>query len=140
MYCNILSDHDCNICIFRAIDFQALLGTVGGYIGLILGYTVLQIPDFLVTVFGRMKRSRYLNRFIDPNRNVVSTFPHTMSTSLANQIELEPKYKMDKIDDLIHLKIRKALEAYDEKLNSKLNNAIAEINTKIGKLSRDLKD
>ena len=30
--------------IFRAIDFQALLGNAGGAIGLILGYSILQIP------------------------------------------------------------------------------------------------
>ena len=33
---------------FRAIDVQALIGTIGGYIGLCLGYTILQIPEFLL--------------------------------------------------------------------------------------------
>ena len=33
--------------IYRAIDFNALIGTIGGYIGLFLGYSILQIPDFL---------------------------------------------------------------------------------------------
>ena len=35
---------------FRAIDIQALIGNVGGYIGLCLGYSILQIPDFVVFI------------------------------------------------------------------------------------------
>ena len=35
------------IYISRAIDLQELIGNIGGYIGLLLGYSILQIPDFL---------------------------------------------------------------------------------------------
>ena len=31
----------------RAIDIQSLVGNIGGYIGLCLGYCFLQIPDHL---------------------------------------------------------------------------------------------
>ena len=31
----------------KAIDLNGLVGYIGGYIGLILGYSILQIPDFL---------------------------------------------------------------------------------------------
>ena len=34
------------IYISRAIDLQELIGNIGGYIGLLLGYSILQIPDF----------------------------------------------------------------------------------------------
>ena len=34
----------------RAIDIQALIGNIGGYIGLFLGYSILQIPDFVLFI------------------------------------------------------------------------------------------
>ena len=39
--------------IFRAIDIQALIGTIGGYIGLFLGYSILQIPNTLTLLIKR---------------------------------------------------------------------------------------
>ena len=41
---------------FRAIDIQDLIGNVGGYIGLFLGYSFLQIPEFMILVYLRAKR------------------------------------------------------------------------------------
>ena len=43
---NMLSNLE--ILWFRAIDIQGLIGNVGGYIGLLLGYSFLQIPDFII--------------------------------------------------------------------------------------------
>ena len=39
----------------RAIDIQSLIGTVGGYIGLFLGYSVLQIPIALMAIVRQLK-------------------------------------------------------------------------------------
>ena len=44
---------------FREIDMQALIGNVGGYIGLCLGYTILQIPEYLQAVFHRYKERNW---------------------------------------------------------------------------------
>ena len=41
---------------FRAIDIQALIGTIGGYIGLFLGYSVLQIPSMLALLICRTNK------------------------------------------------------------------------------------
>ena len=38
----------------RAIDIQALIGNIGGYIGLCLGYSILQIPDFIVFILCKL--------------------------------------------------------------------------------------
>ena len=38
---------------FRAIDTQGLIGNIGGYIGLVLGYSLLQIPDFIIFIVRR---------------------------------------------------------------------------------------
>ena len=48
-----------NLCS-RAIDIQALVGNIGGYIGLFLGYSILQIPDFIVLIFYKVKM--YISR------------------------------------------------------------------------------
>ena len=42
--------------ICRAIDFQALVGNIGGYIGLLLGYSLLQIPDLITWIVFKSKR------------------------------------------------------------------------------------
>ena len=41
---------------YRAIDVQALVGNAGGYIGLLLGYSVLQIPEFFLLILKNLKR------------------------------------------------------------------------------------
>ena len=53
---------------FRAIDTQGLIGNIGGYIGLVLGYSLLQIPDFIIFIVRRtngwrseINKSRYHN-------------------------------------------------------------------------------
>ena len=43
----------------KDIDINTLIGYIGGYIGLILGYSILQIPEYLV-VFIRKVKSYYL--------------------------------------------------------------------------------
>ena len=123
------SDHALQIRILRAIDFQGLLGTVGGYIGLILGYTVIQLPEFLATVFGKMRTTvqRFVNKQNQRKVNSICVLPRTIDTTPSNGIQIETKYGMENIDDFMQLKIRKWFKEHDDKLdriNSKLNNAI----------------
>ena len=40
----------------RATTFEELFGQVVGWIGVILGYSLLQIPDFLLMSFNALKR------------------------------------------------------------------------------------
>ena len=44
----------------RVLDLHGLIGYIGGYIGLFLGYSIIQIPDF-ISVFAR-KFESYLKR------------------------------------------------------------------------------
>ena len=39
----------------KAIDFNALIGYIGGYIGLILGYSILNIPEYIVLLIEKFK-------------------------------------------------------------------------------------
>ena len=51
----------------RAIDAQALIGTIGGYIGLFLGYSLLQIPN-AITFFVKRLRNLLTNRVLTPSK------------------------------------------------------------------------
>ena len=39
----------------KDIDINTLIGYIGGYIGLILGYSILQIPEYLVVFILKVK-------------------------------------------------------------------------------------
>ena len=48
-------DHH-NTSFYRAFDVQALVGNISGYIGLCLGYSLLQIPQLVIMIFFKAKR------------------------------------------------------------------------------------
>ncbi len=48
--------------VFRAIDVQALVGNVGGYIGLCLGYNFLQIPGLVLVMFRKWRAFNFLSK------------------------------------------------------------------------------
>ena len=41
--------------IHRAININGLIGTVGGYVGLCLGYSLLQLPDLILYMMAKYK-------------------------------------------------------------------------------------
>ena len=45
----------CDIHLHRSIDGHSLIGNIGGYIGLCLGYNLLQVPALLVFVLRILK-------------------------------------------------------------------------------------
>ena len=54
----------------RAIDTQELIGNIGGYIGLCLGYSLLQIPELLLALF-RKTNKFYLAMGEKASENIV---------------------------------------------------------------------
>ena len=42
--------------IYRAIDFNTLIGNIGGYVGLLLGVSILQAPTLMVQLFGNLMK------------------------------------------------------------------------------------
>ena len=61
--------------IYRAIDIQALIGTIGGYIGLFLGYSVLQIPNAIIFLIKKIRKWFSERRFKRKLNECVSTHP-----------------------------------------------------------------
>ena len=41
---------------YRAIDVNSLFGYMGGYVGVLLGYSVLQTPDLLLEAIETIRR------------------------------------------------------------------------------------
>ena len=41
----------------RAIDAHSLIGNMGGYVGLLLGFSILQVPGFVAKVFEKIRKS-----------------------------------------------------------------------------------
>ena len=66
----------------RAIGIQGLIGNVGGYIGLFLGYSFLQIPDFIIFIVLRAKS--WLERIREGgDRNLTKTSKVLVHESMA---------------------------------------------------------
>ena len=40
----------------RAYDIESLIGDIGGYMGLFLGYTILHLPNFFHVVMGLVQK------------------------------------------------------------------------------------
>ena len=73
---------------FRAIDFQALIGNIGGYIGLLLGYSLLQIPDLINWVM--LKSNRYFDKSSDKEHN---RDQHTKGKDVKHPTSHRNRYK-----------------------------------------------
>ena len=106
------------------MDFQGLIGNVGGYIGLCLGYSILQIPDFIPLLVFKLKkhfgtRHRMHNNqigFTPPITEKVEKMVQTQSSShanlsnsdnddLVNSLRLdvhEIKIELDKLREYVH--------------------------------------
>ena len=51
----------------KAMDFNALIGYIGGYIGLILGYSILHIPEYIVGFIEKFKAYHFYDSGIRSN-------------------------------------------------------------------------
>ena len=82
----------CRLIIFysRAIDIQALVGNIGGYIGLFLGYSILQIPDFIVVIFCKVKM------FMSRSRKGI-----TLNSNISFTTKQEGRKNVNSNDDLL---------------------------------------
>ena len=91
--------------LFRAIDINALIGTIGGYIGLFLGYSILQIPDFVFQVI-----TRYSNNKTKIQKNkeikISPTKVNIQSKFATEDITLKPDISNEEVVNIIQSFIR----------------------------------
>ena len=60
------------ISTFRAIDINVLIGNIGGYVGLLLGVSILQAPEALSRLFGMFSKF-YRHSILRSSINILST-------------------------------------------------------------------
>jgi hypothetical protein len=71
-----LRKYECQsfVCIFRAIDINSLIGNIGGYVGLLLGVSILQVPNLLLQLLGNV-----VNFYIKKRGQSVITSPDNVA-------------------------------------------------------------
>ena len=114
----------------RAIDIQALVGNVGGYIGLCLGYSILQIPDLVLLILYKVKmyvsRSKkgiikmdLRNSFMPKQENWTNARPNNDPISLSMDgrgIIFEKREDHDKILAMVQ-KQEQRIKSLEEKID-----------------------
>ena len=132
-FTNVLSNN-------RAVEFQELLGSVGGYIGLILGYTILQIPELIAMLFAKVKTLRFkvVGRHGDLKGNTISVLTSTDKVTNSNTFDIECGLKTE-IIETISIQKQPPFKL-EEKFESEVRRAILEINNKIDAISQDRKN
>ena len=76
--------------MIKAYDISALIGNVGGFIGLFLGYALMMIPDLLRTIILRFRI-----------RTNTETLDMDKSTIIENGELNEIKQKLDHLSNII---------------------------------------
>ena len=88
----------------RAIDINGLIGNIGGYIGLCLGYSILQIPEFVTLMVLKWRNRLSVYRM----KNVVSEISVPASGKEANiqmaNSSIQDRSKTDILNDIRFLK------------------------------------
>ena len=106
-------------CTSRAIDFQALIGNVGGYIGLVLGYSIVQIPDLILFLFWKLrkyylqhKQRNYINPTSNPSCSIL-----VKETQMGKVAESNTKIQENDIYKILH-SLKMDLDKTNQKIDS----------------------
>ena len=74
----------CYILLYRAIDVNSLIGNIGGYIGLCLGYSLLQVPLFIKKIVTKSLSQKSAVEQ-DPEAAYFQQLDATITKSWSNQ-------------------------------------------------------
>ena len=55
---------------YRAIDLNSLLGYMGGYVGVLLGFSILQIPDLLLAAIDKIKELFLVGKLVQTTSSI----------------------------------------------------------------------
>ena len=69
---------------YRSIDVHSLIGNIGGYIGLCLGYNLLQVPALITTVL-RILKDYFKSQKFFKSSNYISKSLGTNEDNLNGQ-------------------------------------------------------
>ena len=109
-------------CFILAYDFEAFVGNTGGYIGLFLGYALLQIPGILINIIswcGGYVFKRYKNNTQHRNKDgetlnyrknkLFNLLPGVSITQSALTSKVDDKTAFDEFKNLIKQEVEAQL-------------------------------
>jgi len=112
----------------RAVDFNALIGNIGGYIGLFLGYAIIQLPDLLLVLYERLKKIMGCRNLpntgtvaIDaaPIQILVSTVPRQSQTKAEANSVMNRGSRVEEDNVKLFRKLDEILVAMDKSINTR---------------------
>ena len=120
---------------FRAINEQSLVGNIGGYLGLFMGYSILQLPILIHAILKKLeywyqhfKSVVYANEHLSLQINVKEASPNIgdepLKMSQFNNFVENHKSTTSKLDEKIELVQERLLKfetTIKESLESKLH-------------------
>ena len=113
----------------RAYTFQSLVGNVGGYIGLLLGYAILNVPSLLLKVWSYIKASPWLSSSKyrkSAKSNAIGVQEYgTMDMSSLDVANLSRDDIHDQCKEIARLVLR------SEKANKKLKEKLDKVETRL---------
>ena len=71
------------------MDVQTLIGNISGYIGLCLGYSLLQIPGFVLLVFRKIRKCMILNKLAEKTSCIEKTSEENNDMSGSQEVTLQ---------------------------------------------------
>ena len=69
---------------FRALNIHALVGHMGGYMGLILGFSISQTPSLFIQIFNRI--------FTIPSKRMITSSTESKRSLSSLETRIEPNF------------------------------------------------
>jgi len=142
----------------KAVDINSFIGNIGGYIGLFLGYALIQLPDFISVIYAYLKKAIRKESASILDVSTVTGQCHTGMVSVASlgsdvrasdvdegtdgsSFKEASTNKLYKVEDLLGTVMEKLdaiLQRIDnvEKKSSKYDALISEVNQRLDRQSR----
>ena len=83
----------------RAYDLESLCGDIGGYMGLLLGYSILNMPTMILLCYGSIKRRLFDLKLLRTNDNKDCGTGDGYSSSSIRSMHEATSMEMNAIDD-----------------------------------------
>ena len=86
----------------RSYDVESLYGDIGGYMGLLLGYSILNLPTMIICCYGLIKKTfldRRAQKSNNPNDTILDTvFFSNDSRTTRGEITIQTDTSIDKCE------------------------------------------
>lgn len=96
----------------KSVDIQSLIGNIGGYIGLFLGYALIQLPEALLSIYMQLKKHFDNNDTSDKPNAIIDIQMINRESSMKPPSDKVNPYIIDVVQ-----KIEKNLETLGQRMD-----------------------